>query len=221
MTRTITPASLALLLTMVSAQGAHAQARGAAPAARPAAAAAAPAAGANAITGAPIPGVCIFSNDRALQSSLVGQAAANRMQQIRAQVSAELSGEQTTLRTDLTAFDGKRTTLTPQQQQAQAAPLQQRAQAFENKVALRNRELDATGAKALQRISEQLAPIVTSVSASRNCSLVLSGDGAVMAANPAMDLTPAVVQGLNARMATITFDRENLANQAAAPAARR
>lgn len=207
-------AAAALLTAISTAGAASAQARGARPAAsaqaRPAAA------GATAITGPALPGMCIFSSERAIGTSSVGKAAAARMVQIRGQVQAELSGEQTSLRNDVQAFQGKRASLTPQQVQQQGAPLEQRAQAFENKVGLRQREMEATSGKALNQIQQQLAPIVTSVSASRQCSVVLNGDGAVMAANPAMDLTDAVVAQLNTRMSTINFDRENLANQPAA-----
>ena len=207
--------AVALLTAVSSAGGVSAQARGAAARAAPARAPAATAT-ASAITGPALPGVCIFSSERAIGTSSVGKAAAARMQQIRAQVAAELNGEQTSLRNDVQTFQGKRASLTPQQLQQQGAPLEQRAQAFENKVGLRQREMEATSGKALNQIQQQLAPIVTSVSASRQCSVVLNGDGAVMAANPAMDLTEAVVGQLNTRMGTISFDRENLANQPAA-----
>lgn len=214
MTRqTISAAIAALLLAGTVAGTADAQGRAARGAARPAAAPAA-AAGANAITGPALPGICVYNDDRAISASLVGRAAANRMQQLRAQVTAELSGEQTAIQNEAKALEGRRGSLTPQQLQTQAQPLQQRAAALDNKAQLRSRELEQTGSKALQQIHNQIISIVSSVSASHNCSLLLNGE-AVIASNQAMDLTEAVVQQLNARMSTISFDRENLANQAA------
>ena len=52
-----------------------------------------------------------------------------------------------------------------------------------------------------------ITPIVQAVYQQRHCSLLLNADG-VMGGNPAMDISDAVVQQLNARMSTITFDRE-------------
>ena len=65
-------------------------------------------------------------------------------------------------------------------------------------------QLDATRNKALTQIGQRLGPIVQSVYQSRNCSILL-GDG-VLASNPAMDITSAVVQQLNAQLPTLSFD---------------
>ncbi|MND06344.1 Outer membrane protein (OmpH-like) [compost metagenome] len=53
----------------------------------------------------------------------------------------------------------------------------------------------------------------------RACSVLLERD-AVMLANPAMDITDAVIAGLNARIKTFAFDRERLDAQPAAAAPR-
>jgi outer membrane protein len=157
--------------------------------------------------GAPIPGICVFSNEGALGLSLVGKAAATRLQQLRAQASAELSGEQTSLQEDIKAFQAKRASLTQDQIQAQGAPLEERAQALNQKATQRQRELEYTAQHARARVEQAMEPLVRAVFEERHCSLLLNGDS-VMAANPAMDVTSAVVTRLNATMSTITFDRE-------------
>jgi outer membrane protein len=157
--------------------------------------------------GPPISGICVFSNEGALGLSLVGKAAATRLQQLRAQASAELSGEQASLQEDIKAFQAKRASLTQDQIQAQGAPLEERAQALNQKATQRQRELEYTAQHARARVEQAMEPLVRTVFEERHCSLLLNGDG-VMAANPAMDLTSAVVTRLNATMSTITFDRE-------------
>jgi outer membrane protein len=172
----------------------------------PAAAAAAP--GATTINyGPPISGVCVFSNEGALGISAVGKAAATRLQQLRAQASAELSGEQASLQEDIKAFQAKRASLTQDQIQAQGQPLEERAQALNQKATQRQRELEYTAQHARARVEQAMEPLVRAVFEERHCSLLLSGDS-VMAANPAMDITSAVVARLNTTMSTITFDRE-------------
>jgi len=157
--------------------------------------------------GPPISGLCVFYNDAALAESQVGKAAATRLQQIRAQISAELSGEQTSLQTDIKAFQDKRASLTQDQIQAQGQPLEERAQALNQKATQRQRELEYTAQHVRVRISQAMEPLVRAVFEERHCTVLLNGE-AVMAANPAMDLTPAVVTRLNSTMSTITFDRE-------------
>jgi len=204
-----------LLIVAASTDAALAQAR------RGARTAAAPAASApagpqvNPVPGPPIAGLCAYNDQLAISLSSVGKAAAARMQQLRQQAQAEVGGEQTTLQADARALEAKRASLTQPQLQQQAAPLQQRAEQLDRKAQIRSRELDVTTQKALGQIHNQIGPIVQSVAASRNCSVILTGE-TVLAVNPSMDLTQAVTQQLNTRMSTISFDREHLDTQAAA-----
>lgn len=164
--------------------------------------------------GVTIPGFCVYSEDRVMGTSSVGKAAATRMQQLRAQVAAELQGEDTALRTDATALQGKKATLSAEQFQAQAAPLQARAEALNQKANQRQRELEATGQDALQQIRVRLDPILRTIYQQRGCSILLTGD-AVAAVKPDMDITQAVVGQLDVAMPSITFDRKVLPAQPA------
>jgi len=211
-------AAAALILASTVSTGAFAQARGraAAPVARTAApATAAPApAPANIRHGPALPGICIVSYERAIGESNVGKAAGVRMQQLIQQAGAELNAEQTTLQNDANTLNTQRASLTQDQLQQRATALQTRADAFDRKRAQRQQEIELTTQKVRQRIGAALSPIVISAYQSHNCSLLVNGDS-VLAANPAMDLTPGVVQQLNAQMSTITFDREQLPANAA------
>lgn len=218
--KTLTTAFAALSLAALAAAPVHAQARRAAAAPAAAARPATPTALSTATPvnwGPALPGVCIFSFDRALGTSAAGKAASTRLQQLTAQVQAELQPEQTALQTDAKAFDSQRATLPADQVQTRGQALQGRVNAFEQKGQLRQQELRATGNKAQQRIAGELEPIVRTVAQARSCSVLLNGDG-VLGANVSMDITDAVVAQLNTKLPTLTFDREHLDQQA--PAAR-
>ncbi len=43
-----------------------------------------------------------------------------------------------------------------------------------------------------------------------NCSILVDGQFGAQAVAPGMDLTPQVIQGLNARITQLTFEREHL-----------
>ncbi|HTI66793.1 MAG TPA: OmpH family outer membrane protein [Caulobacteraceae bacterium] len=218
-------ATAALAVVAATAHSASAAAAAAAPAAapRPAAAApAAPAAGSVALTpppGAPIPGMCVFSLERAIGESTVGKAFNARMQQITAQAEAELAPERTALQTEATTLQGQQASLAADAFQQRATALNQRIQAYSAKEDLRSREIDATQQKNLQRIAVEVNPLLAGVYTARRCAVVFTAE-ALINVNPAMDISDDVTKSLNGKMTTIAFDRERLDQQAVpAPAA--
>ena len=210
-----TAAALAIASTPALAQTTP---KPATPAAKPKAAAAAPAAKAALpplTLGAAIPGVCLFSEEGAVSRSSAGEAINKRMQQLAAQVQAELGPEQTSLDADIKTFKDKAASLPQDQQQQQGSALQQRMQDFDGKRAQRQKELEATLRKAINRVDVELEPIVRTVVSGRSCGLLLKADTAIYAANPQMDITTSVIEQLNTKLPTVTCDREHLDAQAA------
>jgi outer membrane protein len=206
MTSKTLAAAMTALIAFSSGSAALAQTRGrtAAPARTTAAA---PAASAISVRhGAPIPGVCVFNGQAAVATSAVGQAANNRMRVLLQQVQAEIGAEATPLQNDIKTFQSQRASLTPDQAQQRATPIQQRQDALEQKANLRQRELQATQQQVLERINHAMQPLVLQVYQAHNCSMLLAGE-TVTLVNPAMDITPQVVQQLNATMPSISFDR--------------
>lgn len=216
--------ALAALAQAVTVSAASAQARATArpAAAAPAASAPAAAAAQTLPQGPAIPGMCVISQERAIATSAAGRAASERLRQLNAQVTAELKPEQDAIEAEAKTFQSQQAALTAEQRQQRGTALQTRAGAYQQKAELRQREMQVTQQRALQRIGEQLNPVLQSLYGARGCSVLLSTDGGVLASNTAFDLTDAAVAQLNARLPTITFDRERLdtaAPGAAAPAA--
>jgi outer membrane protein len=167
--------------------------------------------------GPPLTGVCIFSFENTVGGSTVGKYVGTRMQQILAQVNAELNGEKATLDNDAKSLDSRRASLDQTSFETQAAAIRVRADALQRKAQLRDREVQATERKAEQRILQEMEPLIRQVYQQRACSMLLQRT-AVVIANPAMDITPAVVTALNAKITQFPFDRERL-DQAPAGAA--
>ena len=215
--KTLRATGAALALVTVAALAAQAQA--AAPAAAPAAARpAAPAAAQPNIappSGPPIAGLCVFSYDRAIGNSTVGKAYVARMQQLTAQVQAELTPERTAIETEGNTLQTTRASLTQDQLQQRVTALQAKAQTYQAKEEQRGRELEETKNQQLQKIANEINPLLANVYTTQKCAAVFD-QSALLAANPAMDITDAVTGQLNGKMTTITFDRVNLTN--AAPA---
>ncbi|KQV57150.1 MULTISPECIES: OmpH family outer membrane protein [unclassified Caulobacter] len=168
--------------------------------------------------GSVLPGVCIFSYQRAVGQSQVGKAVNARLGTIAQQVNAELSGERTALENESKALDAKKATTAQDALEQQAATLQAKANAWQRKGQLRQKEVEVTEQKALARVSQELDTPIKQVYQAQKCSLLLDRES-VMLANPAMDITDAVVAALDARIKTLTFDRERLDQQVPGAAA--
>lgn len=200
-----------VLAAVAVASTAVAQARAPA-AARPAAAPAA-----SVTHGAPIPGLCILSVNQAISASTVGKYVSQRMNQIVAQVKAELGPIDTAISTDGRALEAARPTLDAATFQSRATALSTRINALRQKADQRQREVEETEKKAVNRIGQELDPIARQLYQEHHCS-VLVDKGSVIIANPQMDLTSQAVAALNGKIQQFAFDREHLDTGAAAPA---
>lgn len=178
------------------------------------------------LTGPVIAGVCTYNNAGAITTSTVGRFVSTRLQALETEVENELRTDRTAIETENRALETGRATIAPQLFQQRVTALSTRAEAFQRKAAVRQREMQATQQKALQRIGQDLDPIIRQVYAARGCGLLLDSQ-AVVAANPALDVTQQVVTALNGRLTTFTINRERLpdtpppAAGAAGPAAPR
>jgi len=196
MTSKFLAATVSGLAALATASGAFAQA--------------APPAAAPAVThGAPIAGVCIFSSQRAVATSQVGKAVDARLKTIISQVNAELTAERTSLDNDAKALEAKKATLDQSALEQQAAALQVRANAWQRKGQLRQREVEATEQKQLARVYQELDPAIRQAYQAKSCAILIERES-VLLGNPAMDITDAVVAAVDARIKTLTFDRERL-----------
>jgi len=203
------------ILALATAPFAQTRGRAAAPA-RPAAAA-------GLSFGAPIPGLCVYSEGQIFGQSKVGQSVSARMKMLANEVNAELKPEADAISTEKKTLDASATTMDQATLRQRAEALQVRFDNFEKKAAQRNEELKQTQGKEVQEMERELQPVLTQLFTQNRCSILLEREQAGIAAvNPAMDFSAQAVAGLNARVQTLTFDRVHLDSQATAqPAAAR
>ncbi|MDO1559955.1 OmpH family outer membrane protein [Brevundimonas sp. 2R-24] len=162
--------------------------------------------------GPAITGVCIYNGPALMQTSTAGQAVNTRLQQLMQQVEAELQPEANAIDTELRTLQSQQASLPADQFNQRRQALGQRAQTFETLRQTRLAELQYTEQSQRLRIAQTVNPILTQVYQARGCSLLLDASG-ILAANPAMDVTPQVIQQLNTTLPTVTFDRMPLPQQ--------
>ena len=166
-----------------------------------------------------VAGVCLLSREAIFANAAAGKAATARLQ-LASEAQTEIDAERRPIDADIKAFQAEQTKLTPDQKAAREKALAARLGPVQAKAQQRGREIEATRAKALERISAEAQPVIAQVYKAKACGLLVDR-GSVLGGNLANDLTPAVVQGLDARLPTLTFDRETLPTPAPAPAGAR
>ena len=159
------------------------------------------------LNGPTVAGVCYLSREAIFANAKVGQAASARLKQLAEQAQSQIDAERRPIDTDVQAYRAKASSLSADQRQSQEQALSQRMQALQADQQGKGRQLEATRSKAMDQIAQYAQPVIVSVYNSKGCGLLLDRN-AVLGGNMTNDLTPAVVQGLDAKITTISFNLE-------------
>lgn len=162
-----------------------------------------------------IPGVCLLSREAVFANAAAGKAASARLQDLAAVAQTEIETERQPLETELRALESQPDNPARRQR---AEALAGQWQILQQKAAHASQEVEATRVKVMERIATEAQPAIAQVYAAKACGLLLDRNSA-LGGNFANDLTADVVQALDGRLSTITFERERLP-QAAAQSAR-
>lgn len=161
------------------------------------------------LEGKAVPGMCFLSREAVFAQSKVGEAAVQRLDQLAKQAGSQLNAQRAPLDADLKSFQDKAPSLTEAQRKSQGAALQQRVQAFQAQAGQLNQRVQLTRGKAMENIGVQAQPLVESAYKSHQCGVLLNRD-AVLSGNMTNDLTAEVVQGLDRKITTMSFNLEAL-----------
>lgn len=158
------------------------------------------------LAGPVVPGVCLLSREAVFANAAVGRAATARLAQLTAEAQAGIAAQ----RGPLEAEAGVLQTLPEtEENRARAQAFSGRWEALQRQAGQVTQEIEATRLAVLSRIADAAQPVIAEVYAARNCGLLFDRASA-LGGNFANDLTAGVVQGLDARLTTITFERERL-----------
>lgn len=161
-----------------------------------------------------MPGLCLLSQTAVLANAKAGLAATARLKQLAEQVQTELNATRAPLEADAKALEGQRASLKPADFAAKQQALAARLRSFQEATQMRQRQIELTREKALAQISTAAQPVIASVYKAHACGLLIDRN-AVLGGNMSNDLTAQVVQGLDAKMTSISFDLAPLPPQPA------
>jgi Skp family chaperone for outer membrane proteins len=154
-----------------------------------------------------VAGVCLLSEEAVLANAKVGLAASARLQQITKDAEDEVANARAPLDADARALEAQRPSMNPDDFRQKQQAIAIRIQTLQQLAAQRSREIELTRQKALGQIATAEKPLIADAYNAKKCGLLFNRTSA-MGGNFANDLTPEVVKALDAKMTTITFDRE-------------
>jgi len=166
-------------------------------------------------SGAPaVPGLCVLSQNAVYANAKVGLAATARYRELATGLRNQLEPEQKAIQQAAAKLEAAKASMPAAQYQQQAQALAVRVQTLRAQSTQDNRNLEATRVKALRQIAALANPMIGEAYKEHHCGAIFSRE-TMLVGNPGMDLTSQVVQGLDAKVTTISFELEHLPAQAA------
>ena len=153
-----------------------------------------------------VPGICLLSREAIFANAAVGKAASARLAELTRAAQAEIDSQRPAIEAEAKALEGQPDNAANRQKREALAA---RWATLQSQAATGSREIEATRAKALERIANEAQPVIAQVYTSKQCGLLFDRSVA-LGGNFANDLTADVVRGLDGRIQTITFERERL-----------
>ena len=157
------------------------------------------------LDGPPVPGVCLLNQEAVLANAKVGVAATARLRELAKTALDPLIAERQAVASQDKALRAAK----PADFQAKEQALAQRDRAAQMGIQKAERQVELTKAKARGMIAEAAQPVIVDAFHAHSCGLLINRD-VVMGGNMSNDLTAGVIQGLDAKMTTLSFNLEPL-----------
>jgi outer membrane protein len=167
--------------------------------------------------GAPLAGVCVYSEELTLSQTQAAIAANQQLAKMQQTVNGEVKPTNDALISEAKGLEARKASMPAAQYQQSATDLQRRAQAQDALIRTRNDQLARTRDQAVRQIGAAALPALNAALTAHRCSVVLD-KGRIYSVNAAMDLTPEVIQKVNAALPTVTLQLAPPQQAQAAPA---
>ena len=131
-----------------------------------------------------------------------------QLRKLIADADTSMKAERAAIEKDAAGFRQLQAALPAEQRTSRAAEIQKRVDALNGKADTNRREIEGAERVALQRILTEAMPIIEQASTQQKCGVVFDIKAVLAFTNPAsMDLTKAVLDGLNAKLKTVAVTR--------------
>ncbi|MGH6872003.1 MAG: OmpH family outer membrane protein [Rhizomicrobium sp.] len=165
-----------------------------------------PAPAANAAT--PTPKILVINRQAIIANAKVGQDIARQVQGYTAAAEKEFKGENESLRHDEQALQQQVAILAPDVKAKRLKEFQGRAAAFQQKVQMRQAQIQYGIFKARQQVEQALGPILQGIMNERGANLLLDRQ-AIVLGTVNIDVTQQAIQRLDQKMPTVKVQLTN------------
>ena len=155
--------------------------------------------------GAPLAGVCVYSEEMLLTQSAAGVSANQQLATLQRSVSSQIQASNEALVNEAKALEARKATIPAAQYQQSVADLQRRAKDQDDLRRTRADQLVRTRDQAAAKIDAAAVPALNASLTAHRCAIVID-KGRVYSVNAAMDLTAEVMQKVNAALPTVTVE---------------
>ena len=165
--------------------------------------------------------VAVFSEDRVLSESQVGQHVAGRLTEIATEMQTELQSVAAPVQQERERWNAETASMTEEAIQARPDLMQRYNQIVQGMGVIRqaeqyaSQEMDQTRAQALRPVQERLNVIIPAILEEQNVDILLERR-AVRFAGESVDISDTIIQRLNAELPTVTVSRVRIPREAAA-----
>lgn len=165
--------------------------------------------------------VAVFSEDRVLAESQVGQHVAGRLSQIATEMQTELQAVAAPVQQERERWNAETASMTEEAIQARPDLMQRYNQIVQGMGVVRqaeqfaSQEMDQTRAQALRPVRERLNVIIPAILEEQNVDILLERRS-VSFAGESVDISDTIIQRLNAELPTVTVSRVRIPREAAA-----
>ncbi len=157
----------------------------------------------------PLRGICVFSRESLYSATRIGTGANQRLLELREEAQAETDAERSALQNDLAVFTLQKNTLTPEITAQLQDGLAARQAGLAAKIGQRTRELEKTRQTVTAQIDAAALPIIKAMERANQCTLLLARES-VLDGEGTVDITPVVIETIDAQLRTAPFPRLRL-----------
>lgn len=156
----------------------------------------------------PTPEPVLVVVDRAaiMQFSKAGQDIGRQVQAFTAQTKNELDGQVRALENEGNALKRDAPGLAPDARQKRVAAFEQKQAALQKVIDRKQAQIQAAVGKGRMAMEKALAPILKDVTKEHGVNMVLDKQAVLFATNSTFDITPEVIEQLNAKLPSVQID---------------
>jgi Skp family chaperone for outer membrane proteins len=154
----------------------------------------------------PAPVLVVIDRAAIMQLSKAGQDIGRQVQQFTAQTKSELDGQVKALENEGNALKREAPGLSADARQKRVAAFEQRQATLQKAIDRKQAQVQAAVGKGRAAMEKVLSPILKDVTKEHGVNLVLDKQAVLFATNSTFDITPEVIEQLNAKLPSVRID---------------